>query len=42
VRFKQMAETDRMAIEEFLSRRLSPRPRERVVAGEVEITRPGN
>jgi hypothetical protein len=42
VRFKQMAETDRMAIEEFLSRRLSPRPRERVVAGEVEIDRPGD
>jgi hypothetical protein len=42
VRFKQMADVDRLAIEEFLSRRLAPRPRERVVAGEVEIRRPGN
>jgi hypothetical protein len=42
VKFKQMAEDDRAAIEAFLTRRLSPRPRERVVAGEVEITRPGD
>jgi hypothetical protein len=41
VRFRQMADVDRLAIEEFLTRRLSPRPCERVSAGRVEITRPG-
>jgi hypothetical protein len=42
VRFRQMADVDRLAIEEFLTRRLAPRPRERILAGQVEITRPGD
>jgi hypothetical protein len=41
VRFREMADCDRRAIEAFLERRLAPRPRERVVACGVEISRPG-